>query len=286
MVCSNKENSPPKWEGCIFFGLEIPNLPARVVIVDSTVAPAGNRGRANFSNTIGLVAIGCVVVVGLYSYRGNHEPEPGLATYLRGAISCCTAHQLEPFANPESPAILSQILANPIDEPYWPNAVLALGILAPYSDDLAARLLDFVDTPNVFPAAAGKPVKLVFQAEISEGLVTAKMHALVACGNLLSRAPGKTDSPALDTLINGTDPAFWQGRIQWRSTPHFADDEERNTTLAGEAVKALAASHLPAAKQRLVYLRDTLRPQQALLRESLDRALCDAGLSPCLSAAQ
>lgn len=255
--------------------------------------PAGDNGRSHVAYVLGTVVIGFITVAGLYSYRASHEPEAALAAYLRGTISCCTARQLEPFAaNPESPAILIQILSNPVDEPYWDNAVLALGVVAPYSDDLATRLLEFVDTPGVF-AAVGKPVRqsnaakgrIVADAEISEGLFAAKMHALVACGNLIGRAGGETkDSASLDTLIAGTDPAFWQGRIQWRSIPHFASDEERNAALAGEAVKALAASHLPQAEKRLLYLRDTVRPTQPLLRESLEQALCDKGSASCAAA--
>jgi hypothetical protein len=250
----------------------------------ATITPPENRGRRHFFLFPGLLVIGCLTALSVYSYRVNREPEAGLEGYLRGAISCCTAHQLERFFDSRSLAALSQMFRNPVDEPYWENAVLAVGVLAPYSDELAKRLLEFVYTPDVFDAwewsanrVPVRPARVrdLREVDISEGLVAAKMHGLVACGNLLGRARGKIQAPGpLEALIAGTEPDFWQQRILWKSSPHFASDDERNTALAGEAVKALAASHLPSAQLRLAYMRDVVRPREPLLRESLEQALC------------
>jgi hypothetical protein len=178
------------------------------------------------------------------------------------------------------------MLKNPADEPYWRNDIAAIGILAQYSDKLATDLLLFVSTPDG-PEKFGAPFRSIVlgvsakgglsrDIPISESLVEAKVQGLVACGYLLSHMAEKSSvqPSALQTLMEGTAPDFWRGRIQWKSDPHFAGDDERNTALAGEAVRALAVSRLPEARDYLLYLRDTVRPQNTLLRESLEEALC------------
>jgi hypothetical protein len=75
-------------------------------------------------------------------------------------------------------------------------------------------------------------------------------------------------------LREATDPEFWQKHVQWKSAPHFADDAERNSALAGEAVKALALSGFPDADAWLHHMRDVVNPQEPLLKESLEEALC------------
>jgi hypothetical protein len=216
-----------------------------------------------------------------------------LPKYLRGAVSCCTARQLAPFADdPGSLAALTKMLNNTTDQPYWENAVLALGVLAPYTENLAEHFLEFVSTPDEFdanwewsgdrvPVRRGHRGTMSASARdvpISEGLFAAKMRGLVACGNLLNRL-SRTDNKAavppasLERLIERTDPEFWQENVRWRSAPHFADDQERNSALAGEAIKALAISGFPAAETALHQIRDTASPKDPLISQSLNHAL-------------
>jgi|HubBroStandDraft_1064217.scaffolds.fasta_scaffold01623_13 hypothetical protein len=261
--------------------------------VGSVITRTRKSGRGSLV-LCSVAGIACFAAAGVYSSK-DVRAQGNLQNYLRGAISCCTARQLAPFAHdPRAPETLIRMLDTPVDEPYWENTVLALGVLAPYREDLAEHFVEFAYTPDAFgatwgwsgnhvPVRNGGRVSVRISASdwnvvISEGLFAAKMRGLVACGNLLnhlSRADSKAAAPAsLTTLREATDPAFWQTHVRWKSVPHFADDTERNCALAGEAVKALAFSGFPEAEAWLNHMRDVVNPRDPVLKESLEEALC------------
>lgn len=243
-----------------------------------------------------LLALGLIVTTlgtcgVFYAYRVRREPESELQEYLRNTASCCTPHQLRQFNGQSSalPAVY-EMLANPLDEPHWRNDLTALGILSHYNENLARHLLQFVCTADT-PDTIGRAHKLILGVSernepsdvgISDGLVEAKLGALKAVGYLLSQAAAKNATPvSLETLVEGTSPAYWQRCVRWKSEPHFADDEERNAALAAESIRALAITNLPAARNHILEMRGQLRNDQPLLREALDQAVCYMGLEDC-----
>jgi hypothetical protein len=193
---------------------------------------------------------------------------------------------------PAATSAVLTMLRRPEDEAHWYKAVVALGILAPSDEDLIASLLNFVASDSSFEIcysaatcssatclqelsfpAAKRPVAAgAAPAAISDGLAEAKIQAPIAIGDLLPRLAGWRSIEPVKILIAGTNPDYWPTRIRWASSPHFADDRERNVMIASQCVKALALSGQPIGQDRVRFLKANPSVQDAVFREAVDES--------------
>jgi len=155
--------------------------------------------------------------------------------------------------------VLWQMLADPIEEPHWPNIAVMLAIVG--EEGVADGLIEFVRADH---------------AEVlSPAHYAAKTAALMALGYHVYHTG---DQDCLDYLSRCADPAYWRRLdLQWRA-PFPQSPEERDTQLATLAVLGLALSGAPEAERRLEALRQLSRTPEgagigAAVGDVLDEAI-------------
>ena len=132
---------------------------------------------------------------------------------------------------PEAVPVLLEMLDDPAEVEWWPNIVTVLGMIG---------------EPTVF-----EPLK-AFLEEPTEGTLTrphyqAKANVPLALGYLVNQSGNEA---ALDYLIEGADPGFWQGQVMGRAS-FQASTAERNEDMAQRFVLGLALTGKPRALQAL-----------------------------------
>lgn len=141
------------------------------------------------------------------------------------------------------PALL-EMLADPKEEPYWPNIVVTLGIIG--------------DERAVDPLIA--LVNKDAPGTLSNSQYTARTSALMALGYLVNKSK---NAKALAYLKENLDPQVWAKRkITWTS-PYQASVEERNVQLSKAAILGLALCGDPSAAEALRKLQQPAETEAA-----------------------
>ena len=158
--------------------------------------------------------------------------------------------------------VLWRMLADPAEEPHWPNIVVTLAIVG--DEEVSQRLIEFV---RADPGGVLSPAHYA-----------AKTAALMSLGYNLNHTG---DRKCLDYLTRCADPAYWRNlELNWRA-PFPQSPTERNHQLANLAVLGLALSGSPEAEQRLETLqRSCNTPQGAELRTAVGDVL-DEAIAAC-----
>jgi len=204
-----------------------------------------------------------------------------IQTLVRNSTTCCSEENFHAFAG-QANAVkgIEDMLKEQTDQAHWPKAILALGIVAPYSSETVHRLWSFMRSDGSFAACLGTELpwwhyKSVAPSDgtsvIEDNLARTKFEVPVAVGSLLARSTGQTEG--LGELIAGSDPKHWQGQIHWSGVPLFGSDEERNLLLATQCLKGLLLSHQRAAKEFIIGdLRAHPPPTDETFLDSVDTA--------------
>jgi hypothetical protein len=150
---------------------------------------------------------------------------------------------------PTTIAAMFDMLEDPRELQYWPNALLVLASVGTEKTVPVSRLIDFLERPG--PMEHGRPASMHNSANREKSIkgpapyiypaaVEAKRDVLVALGRLVQNSPVEPKSQsrkseALDYILQGSDAGFWQNKIQWNSAPHYKSDEARNADFAAAA---------------------------------------------------
>lgn len=131
---------------------------------------------------------------------------------------------------------LLDMLADPNEEPYWPNVVITLGMLG---DARAVEpLIEFLGKDT------GK--------QLSRSHYIAKTGVVMALGYLINK---KENQKALAYLQDSVKPEIWAKRkVSWAS-PYHANLDDRNNQLSKMAILGLALSGHPSARETLQALQ-------------------------------
>jgi hypothetical protein len=154
--------------------------------------------------------------------------------------------------------VLWRMLADPAEEPHWPNIAVTLAIVG--DERVTKRLIEYVRDD--------------YDRALSPAHYAAKTAALMALGY---HAHNTEDPYCLDYLARCSDPAYWHALdLQWRA-PFPQSPDERNNQLATLAVLGLALSGSPDAEKRLEALRQLCRtPEGERLRTAVGDVLDEA----------
>jgi hypothetical protein len=178
--------------------------------------------------------------------------------YIRGV----PYEEISRFDASSATPILLEMLANPREEEFWPNIVVALGMLG--DERAVAPLIQFLERNE-----ASRP--------LSHAQYIAKSSVVMSLGYIIN----KTGSPrALEYLKASMSPTIWrQRKVEW-SSPYHPTAEARDRQLSKMAILGLGLSGRPFAAEALRSLR---APATAAAEESFRRDV--AGLvSEALSA--
>jgi hypothetical protein len=195
---------------------------------------------------------------------GQTHGKSSIAHVVKNASDCCSWAELSSYVGDASAVnTLMTMLRERADDAHWSKAILALGLIAPYSENMAVKLMGFLEAGSSFeqcmnersvPAPSGVQTTIAVTPIESE-LAEAKVQVPLAVGHLLSHSKEKNRSQVVETLQKGTDPAYWRGRIRWTNEELFATQEELSLVLATQCIKGLAHSNLREAKEFLRALR-------------------------------
>ena len=141
------------------------------------------------------------------------------------------------FAGDSVPLLLD-MLGDPLEQPYWGNVVVLLGIIGdPRAVD---PLIGFLEQPVT--------------GELPRSLFKAKTAALPALGYLLNKQP--TNPKALAYLQDSLDPTFWGKRqLGWNLAQDQGGGSARDLRLTKMAIMGLGLSGHPTAKNALQSLQ-------------------------------
>lgn len=153
---------------------------------------------------------------------------------------------------PDSVPTLVAILQDPVEEPYWANAVAVLG--------------------NVGGAAAVDPLLSFFaggQGTLSHAQYKAKSGTLMALGYVVHRTK---DPKALDYLIKGLNEKTWKERaLPWKAA-HFKTEAELHQQLVKLSLIGLGLSGEESAGLALQEFRERQAPGSLYLH-TVEQAL-------------
>jgi hypothetical protein len=154
--------------------------------------------------------------------------------------------------------VLWRMLADPVEEPHWPNIAVLLAIVG--DEQVAEELTQYIQADH--------------EGVLSPAHYAAKTGALMALGY---NANLTGDQACLGYLTRCTNPAYWRTLdLNWRA-PFPQSPTERNAQLATLAVIGLALSGTPQAETHLETLRQLCdSPEGAEIRTSVGPVLDEA----------
>jgi hypothetical protein len=217
--------------------------------------------------TARIVLPGCVILLGLTACRTAPPPVADTSalevqafvrqTFIHG-VPYDAARQFDARVVP----VLWRMLADPAEEPHWPNITVLLAIIG--DKEVAAGLMQYIRADH--------------DGVLSPAHYAAKTGALMALGYNVHRTE---DPDCLDYLTRCATPDYWRNLdLEWRA-PFPQSAEERNAQLATLAVLGLALSGLPEAERRLEALRQfSATPQGTEIRAAVGNVL-DEAINAC-----
>jgi hypothetical protein len=154
--------------------------------------------------------------------------------------------------------VLWRMLADPVEEPHWPNIAVLLAIVG--DEQVVGDLMQFIRADH--------------EGELSPAQYAAKTGALMALGY---HANQTGDQACLNYLTRCTNPEYWRTLdLNWRA-PFPQSPAERNAQLATLAVIGLALSGTPQAESHLETLRQlSASPEGGEIRASVGPVLEEA----------
>lgn len=134
------------------------------------------------------------------------------------------------FGSESVPALL-EVLANPKDEPYWMNAIIALAIIG--DESVFERIRSFIEEPRT---------------KQSDAAYRARTAAIMALGYLLNRTQS---DKVLQYLKQGLEPKSWATKPGIGKASYHTGVEDKQLDLAKYAIHGLALSGHPDALKAL-----------------------------------
>jgi hypothetical protein len=138
---------------------------------------------------------------------------------------------------------LLEMLSDPKEEQYWPNIVIALGMLG--DEKAVDPLIQFLTQEAAGP--------------LSHSSYIAKTSVVMALGYIVNKSGS---AKALEFLIESADPSVWTRRkLRW-SSPYHRTDAGRNSQLTTMSILGMGLSGHPKAAKIMRSLRQAKTTSQ------------------------